>query len=127
MGDSVIRGWDNTLFKPYMAQLKDQESGPSKPLMTGGITVSVATCGSLSVGTLVATVVVANAARHFLELTNDSDTNMYLSYGKAPAMNRGLRINANGGAHWINQSNLFTGALTVICGSTQKMLGYVEG
>jgi hypothetical protein len=56
-------------------------------------------------------VLAANPFRKYVLLQNDSDAIMYISLGVAAAANRGIRINANGGAFEINLSNPFYGPI----------------
>ena len=58
----------------------------------------------------------ANADRRGALLVNDSDTVMYLKLGAGPAVNAGIRLNANGGSYEINGANLYQGIITAIHG-----------
>lgn len=42
-------------------------------------------------------IVAANASRKHITIVNDSDTTIYLAAGAAAVLNKGIRINANGG------------------------------
>jgi len=68
-----------------------------------------------------------NKLRTVLWLINDSDTIIYLGFGRAAVMNRGVRLNAEGGALEINLTNLFRGEVHAIHGGTgNKVLLAVE-
>ncbi len=53
---------------------------------------------SVSVGTSTTVVLAENGARTYLLLVNDSDTTIYLAVGAPAVVNKGIRVNANGGA-----------------------------
>lgn len=51
-----------------------------------------------TVGATTTVVLAENGARTYLLLVNDSDTVIYLGIGAAAVLNKGPRLNANGGA-----------------------------
>jgi hypothetical protein len=63
------------------------------------------------------TALAANANRICAVLVNDSDTDIYIKLGSAPALNTGIKLNAYGGSFAITQANLYTGVITAICSS----------
>ena len=74
-----------------------------------------------------AQVVPPNKLRTVLWLINDSDTSIYLGFGRSAVANVGVRLNANGGALEINLTNLYRGAVTAIhADSGNKALLIVE-
>ncbi|MBA7668203.1 hypothetical protein ES703_76312 [subsurface metagenome] len=54
--------------------------------------------------------------RSSAEFTNDSDVVIYLALGVDAAVNRGIRLNANGGAYEIGSTNLWKGTVNAIHG-----------
>lgn len=53
---------------------------------------------SATVGVATAEAVAANGERKYLLLVNDSDSVIYLGVGFDAVLNKGIRLNANGGA-----------------------------
>ena len=53
---------------------------------------------NVSVGVATTIVLAENGARTYLLLVNDSDTVIYLAIGAPAELNKGIRLNANGGA-----------------------------
>jgi len=85
------------------------------------------TIAQVSVGVASTAVLAANANRIFAEFVNDSDNVIYLALGTPAVMNRGIRLNANGGSFWIGLTNLYTGAVKAICGVAAQNLTVSEG
>ncbi len=86
--------------------------------------------GTAGVGTATGTAVPANAARKYLLVINDSDTDMYLGLDGDAVANEGIRVNSGGGSYGMSfkDGDLFTGLVTAIHGSTgTKKLLYTEG
>jgi hypothetical protein len=73
----------------------------------------------------------ANAKRRYVLIINDSDTTVYLSVdGANAAVNKGIRLNANGGSYEMTfpRGNVVFGAVNAIHGSTgNKVLLVNEG
>lgn len=71
----------------------------------------------------------ANRDRRYALFINDSDTTMYLYLGATAALNKGIRLNANGGSYemTMGQGNLYRGEVKVICSATPKTLLVTEG
>lgn len=57
------------------------------------------TTKSVSVGITSTAVVSADQTRRGLTIVNDSDTTIYLARGIAAELNKGIRLNANGGTY----------------------------
>uniref|UniRef100_A0A6M3XW87 Uncharacterized protein n=1 Tax=viral metagenome TaxID=1070528 RepID=A0A6M3XW87_9ZZZZ len=85
------------------------------------------TIAQVSVGVASTAVLAANANRVFAEFVNDSDNVIYLALGAAAVMNRGIRLNANGGSFEIGLTNLYTGAVKAISGVAAQNLTVSEG
>ena len=72
-------------------------------------------------------VMAANSARRYAIFTNDSDQVIYLSLGGTAVINKGIRLNANGGSYEIKGENLFVGSVKAIhAGSGNKVLTHIE-
>jgi len=78
------------------------------------------------VGSSTTVVKAASNARRVLILVNDSDEAMYLGFGEAAVMNKGVRLNAAGGSLELNSTNMFFGAINGICTSGTKNLLLVQ-
>lgn len=74
----------------------------------------------VTVGNTTTAIAAANASRKYLAIVNDSDEAMYLGIGAAAVMNKGIRLNANGGTFEINLNNRNTSAINGICASGGK-------
>jgi len=85
------------------------------------------TIAQVAVGVASTAVLAANANRIFAELVNDSANVIYLALGAAAVMNRGIRLNANGGSFEIGLTNLYTGAVKAIAGVAASNLTVSEG
>ena len=81
-----------------------------------------ATNTSITVGATTTTVLAAGGGRQVVVLTNDSDEAIYLGIGGAAVMNKGIRLNASGGAYEINGTNAGTAVINAICASGSKNL-----
>lgn len=77
---------------------------------------------SVTVGTTSTLVLAEAAGRLLVTLTNDSNETIYISLNAAAVMNKGIRINANGGMYELNQNNLYKVAIYAICASGGKNL-----
>ena len=78
------------------------------------------------IGTSSSRVLLANPRRYLCILQNDSDTTIYINLGKAAALNRGTRLNANGGSYEINLTNPFFGEIFAISNAATKTLLITE-
>jgi len=88
---------------------------------------ATATPTKISVGSSSSTILAANANRNFAVFVNDSDENIYISLSGTAVMNEGIRLNSNGGAYEINQTNMYTGIIKGICSSGSKNITVTEG
>jgi len=70
----------------------------------------------VDVGLLSINVLPPNTSRKYCNFINDSGTVIYLSLGGAAGLNRGVRLNANGGSYemYLSVNNLYTGAIYAI-------------
>lgn len=83
----------------------------------------------VSVLTSSTAVLAENGARRYALFINDSDTTMYLNLAGTAVVNKGIRLNANGGSYEMSagQGNLTTQAIKAICASNAKNLLVLEG
>ena len=82
---------------------------------------------NISVDSISTIVLGSRQGRKFAILVNDSDETIYVSLGATAEMNKGIRLNANGGALEINvNNNLYTGIISAICASGSKNLTITE-
>ncbi|GAI84025.1 unnamed protein product, partial [marine sediment metagenome] len=88
---------------------------------------NTSTIAQVAVGVASTAVLAANANRIFAEFVNDSANVIYLALGAAAVMNRGIRLNANGGSFEIGLTNLYTGAVKAISGVAAQNLTVSEG
>ena len=77
-----------------------------------------------TIAALTTAALVANASRTYALFINDADEAMYLGLGTAAVMNKGIRLNANGGSYEMSAAlgNLYAGAVNAICASGGKLL-----
>jgi uncharacterized protein (DUF39 family) len=70
-----------------------------------------------------------NELRRYAAFINDSDTTVYLSFGTPAVMNKGIRLNANGGMYemFSGRGNLYKGDIYVISSVTGKSVLVTEG
>jgi hypothetical protein len=70
-----------------------------------------------------------NEVRRYAAFINDSDTTVYLSFGTPAILNKGIRLNANGGTYemFSGRGNLYKGDIYVISSVTGKNLLVTEG
>jgi len=76
-----------------------------------------------TIGTTSTQVLAANSNRIQAILTNDSDEVIYVAKGVAAQLNKGIRLNAQGGSITITN---FKGAINAICTSGNKKLCVAE-
>ncbi len=74
----------------------------------------------VNVATSTTAVLASNASRKYALIVNDSDAIMYVGVGVDAVLNRGLRLNPNGGSYEMSEKlgNLATGAINAIHGGT---------
>lgn len=70
-----------------------------------------------------------NEARRYALFINDSDTTVYLSLGTPAVLNKGIRLNANGGAYEMlsGRGSLYKGDIYVITSAAGKSILVTEG
>lgn len=86
------------------------------------------TSTSVTVGSSSTTVLAATTNREYVAIVNDSDESIYLNISGLPAeMNKGIRLNANGGAWEATWPRIPFGDITAICLSGGKNLCVTEG
>ncbi len=88
---------------------------------------SVSSAFTAGTGSLVA--VVANRFRKGIIIINDSDTIIYLTKGSTASLNRGIRLNANGGSYIDGPDALgyiWRGQYACITSAATKNLAIVE-
>ena len=92
-------------------------------------TVTTINHKAVTIGAVSTEVRVANTARRYLLLVNDSDEVMYVALGTTAAANTGIRLNASGGSYELGHAigNLYLGAVNAICASGSKKLLVTEG
>ena len=95
-------------------------------LGSSGSFASATTSSNKSVGSSTTAIIAANTARKYLAIVNDSDEAVYLGLGVSAVMNKGIRLNPNGGTFEINALNLCTGAINGICTSGSKNVTVTE-
>lgn len=67
-------------------------------------------------------VLAARTSRVTAVFINDSDEVIYMALGTTAEMNKGIRLNPNGGSYEINLTNMYEGAIYAICASGGKNL-----
>lgn len=82
---------------------------------------------TVAVGTTSILALQANLKRRYLLLINDSDTNIYLSFGLAAANGQGIRLNANGGSYELTPGIISTAEIYAISNAGTKNLLITEG
>lgn len=86
----------------------------------GGAPQSVTVTGTSAV------VLPVNSERRYAIFTNDGGVPIYLALHDTAEVNKGVRLNANGGSYEINYTNYYTGVVSAVC-STSANLCYIEG
>lgn len=79
-----------------------------------------------SVGNTTTEIAAANTSRRYLSIVNDSNEAVYLGIGEDAVMNKGIRINANGGAYEMLGLVLSFKAINGICLTGAKDVGVQE-
>lgn len=69
----------------------------------------------------------ANPRRLYAEIINASDTGMWIKLGAAAVVGEGIFIAPNGFAYVMDGNNLWQGEIYMICASTGKAYGTIEG
>lgn len=73
-----------------------------------------------------AIVLARNPNRRYAILTNDGTVPIYLALGPTAEVNKGIRLNADGGAYEINWTNYYVGDISAISDGTAVNLCIVE-
>lgn len=73
-----------------------------------------------SIGSSTTEILEANTARKYLAIVNDSNEAIYLAFGVDAVMNKGIRLNANGGVFEAVGTNVTQQAIDGICASGTK-------
>lgn len=76
--------------------------------------LKTATNTNVSVLTSSTTILANRTSRSHAVIINDGTNIVYLALGATAVANKGIRLNANGGAYEINDQNLFIGAINGI-------------
>ncbi len=87
---------------------------------------SSGTANSASVGNTNTAIVAAKPARKYLCIVNDGSVAVYLNLGGTAVANKGIRLNANGGALEISGDHPFRGAVNGITASGTAVVTYFE-
>jgi hypothetical protein len=73
---------------------------------------------AVDVGTTSSVILPANEHRKFCVLVNDSNANIYISFGSPASINNGIRISAGGFSFEIDNTNLWVGEIHAIHSGT---------
>jgi len=85
--------------------------------------------GATLIGTGSTDVLPPNEKRLKAEFVNDSTQDIYLAKGTPAALNRGIRLNANGGSYTIepdNQGRIWKGSISAISATGSANLTWCE-
>jgi hypothetical protein len=85
------------------------------------------TQATITVGNVTTAVLTANQKRRHLLLQNDSDEVIYVAFGKAAALNAGIRLAAAGGQYEMYGDLVYGHAINAICTSGNKKLLVTSG
>ncbi len=67
-----------------------------------------------------------NSGRVYAVIVNDSDESIYIGLGVDAVLNKGIRLNANGGSIEIDGEQPFRGAVNGICASGGKIACFFD-
>lgn len=88
---------------------------------------STSTPSNATVGATSTKIASTKSNRIFLSLCNDSDEDIYISLGSAAVMNKGLRLNAQGGTITMSNTDaICVGDVYAICASGGKNILIIE-
>jgi hypothetical protein len=79
---------------------------------------------SATVDTISSVVLAANPGRRYATLINDSDEVIYLALYDTAEMNKGIRLNAEGGSYEISFVNAYTGPISAISSASANLCMY---
>ena len=98
-----------------LAQLLLSSQTELKNLGGGLDLFKTATSSAIEVGSSSTLVIATTTHRSYLAIVNDSANVVYLMFDDRPAvLNKGMRLNANGGSFEVNDENLYKGAIRAI-------------
>jgi len=132
-GSSPLEPADRVLYKEIATGIYALVNGASlmvgsglvsesNPLPTTAVTCStneiIPTHTAVNVTNASGQIVGANNNRKYLLIENDSDEVIYINLGNAAVVNRGIRLNSNGGAYEISAGlgNLYVGTINAVHG-----------
>ena len=118
---------------PNEVLIKDKVTGNAAQVIKGKLQTSAivdeekVSTSNLSDGITVdntsTTILAANSNRYVAIIVNDSDEDIYLKYGSGAEMNKGIRLNSNGGTI---VETMYTGIITGISTSGNKVATITE-
>jgi len=100
----------------------DQINFDSDQALLSGNKISSITDTVAIITTTSSIVLATDTNRKYARFQNDSDTTIYLAHGTTATVNKGIRLNANGGEYEINLNNRYTGAISAVSSATNKKL-----
>ena len=95
-------------------QVADTDVSDTNPVPVDHATITHAAPGFATVASTSTLILAANASRKYALIVNDSNQDIYLAFGTAAILNRGILINKGGGFHEITLINLDTQAINGI-------------
>jgi len=95
-------------------------------MISGVIPVNMGSPSSVTVGTSSTLICNANLRRRFLCIVNNGDNPVYLAFGTAAQMNKGIRLNANGGSIMLTPMCITTEAVYGIASANTDVV-FIEG
>ena len=84
------------------------------------------TASNATVGNTTTQILPKNSGRVYAVIVNDSDEAIYIGLGVAAVLNKGIRLNANGGSIEIDGEQPFRGAVNGICASGSKVACFFD-
>lgn len=121
LGNDDQDGGTVSVTNPMPVDVKNQPIKViSENLIWGAGTAKV------SVGVMSTLIIAANASRAGAVFVNDSPNVIYLRVGDTAVLNEGIRLNPNGGAYEINNTNLSTLVVNAISAVAASNLTFQE-
>ncbi|MFW9821379.1 MAG: hypothetical protein ACFFE4_00495 [Candidatus Thorarchaeota archaeon] len=99
----------------------------SSSVFAGRAGLQTGTPTKITVGNTSTLILAASDTREYIGLVNDSNENIYVSFGSAAVMNQGLRLNSNGGSVVFKFPQIPYVAIYGICSSGGKNLTVQTG
>ena len=81
---------------------------------------------SVTIDTSSTVILASNTNRVYALIVNDSNATIYLAIGVAAVLNKGIRINANGGSYEVTSNNLNVGSINGISAAGGKNVTVTE-